>query len=112
MSQSITSIEVITMTKQKLKPLELFSYCLLLNPRLVNQSDLSHKAVQIWLPLHKVEKVFTYANYLIRKFGTPFTQCFHRIIRLRPIVPQVKIDDIVTVTIKFVSGPTLCKFRH
>ena len=65
--------------KAEAKPLELFSYCLLLNPRLVNQSDLSHKAVQIWLPLYKVEKVLTNSNYLIRKVGTPFTQCVHRI---------------------------------
>ena len=45
--------------KAEAKPLELLSYCPLLNPRLVSQSDHSHKAVQIWLPLYKVEKVLT-----------------------------------------------------
>ena len=97
--------------KAEAKPLELFSYCLLLNPRLVNQSDLSHKAVQIWLPLYRVEKVLTNSNYLIRKVGTPFTQCVHRI-RLRPIVPQTRIDDIDTLTTKFVADPSLSKFRQ
>ena len=38
--------------KAEAKPLELFSYCLLLNPRLVNQSDRSYTAVQIWLTLY------------------------------------------------------------
>ena len=82
----------------------------MLNPRLVNQSDLTQKAVQIWPPLYKVEKDLTNFNYLIRKVGTPFTQCVHRI-RLRPIVPQTRIDDIDTLTTKFVADPSLSKFR-
>ena len=61
-------------------------YCLLLNPSLLTQSEFVGKSNTIWLSLYRVEKILTKSNYLIRKVGTPYTQCVHRI-RLRPITP-------------------------
>ena len=54
------------------------------------------KTVQVWLPLYRVEKVLTDSNYIIRKTGTHFTQCVHRI-RLRPIKRTDNIDDLATI---------------
>ena len=78
--------------KAKAKPLKVHSYCMLLNPLLITQSEFSAKHIQAWLPLYRIEKVFTDSNYIIRKVGTVFTQCGHRI-RLRPIVPQYEMSD-------------------
>ena len=97
--------------KAKAKPLELYSHCLLLNPLLTSQSDFASKHLQVWLPLYRVEKVLTKANYIIRKVGTLFTQCVHRI-RIRPITPQFPVDDLPDVSPEqFLPDPNLGKFR-
>ena len=85
-------------------------YCLLLNPSLLTQSDFAAKSARIWLSLYKVEKVLTKSNYLIRKVGTPYNQCVHRI-RLRPITPNYDVDDISVTTDDFRPDPSLGKFR-
>ena len=79
--------------KSSAKPLQLHSYCLLLNPKLTAQNQFASKSVQMWLPLYRVEKVLTDSNYIIRKVGTHFTQCVHRI-RLKLFKPQDAIEDI------------------
>ena len=79
--------------KAKAQPLKRKSYCLLLNPKMVTQSDALHKSSAKWIPLYQVEKVLTYSNYIVRKVGTHFTQCVHRI-RLRPIEPQYEVEDV------------------
>ena len=74
------------------KPLALF-YCLLLNPKLMTQSHFASKSLPNWLPLYRIEKILTNSNYIIRKVGTNYTQSVHRI-RLRPVTPQGRIDDL------------------
>ena len=56
--------------KAEAQPPKLHSHCLLLNPRLTRQIDFNQKAVQAWLPLHRVVKALTNSNYIIRKTGT------------------------------------------
>ena len=92
------------------KPLVPSQHCLLLNPTLLTQSDFAAKSAKIWLSLYKVEKVLTNSNYLIRKIGTPYTQCVHRI-RLRPISPKFEVDDISVTPQEFKPDPSLGKFR-
>ena len=46
-----------------------------------------------WLPLYRNEQVSTNSNYIIRKVGTNYTQCLHRI-RLRPITIQYSVEDL------------------
>ena len=89
------------------KPLALFSYCLLLNPKLMTQSGSSSKSLSIWLPLYRIEKILTNSNYIIRKVGTNYTQYVHRI-RLRPVTPQGGIDDLTVLNFKsFQRDPSL-----
>ena len=98
--------------KSEANPLKLHQFCLVLNPKLTNQNDFASKSLQVWLPLYRVEKVLTNSNYLIRKVGTPFTQCVHRI-RLRPYEPSeppVDFDNIDPS--QFVPEPVLGKFRQ
>ena len=85
-------------------------YCLLLNPSLLTQSDFAAKSSKIWPSLYKVEKFLTKSNYLIRKVGTPYTQCVHRI-RLRPITPNYDNHDISVTTDDFRPDPGLGKYR-
>ena len=93
------------------KPLLLFSYCLLLNPRLMTQSDFARKSLPIWLPLYRVEKFLTNSNYIIRKVGTNYTQCVHRI-RLGPVEPQGRVDDLRVIDFQnFQHDPSLGQFR-
>ena len=93
--------------KAKAQPLKRKSYCLLLNPKMVTQSDALHKGSAKWIPLYQVEKVLTYSNYIVRKVGTHHTQCVHRI-RLRPIEPQYEIEDVDEVKESlFVKDPTI-----
>ena len=93
-------------------PLKLHSYCLLLNPKLTNQNDFGSKSLNVWLPLYRVEKVLTDSNYLIRKVGTHFTQCIHRI-RLRPYKPHEPPVDLDNLNPdKFVPDPVLGKYRQ
>ena len=92
--------------KAEAQPLKLHSYCLQLNPRLTGQNDFTQKAVQTWVPLYRVEKVLTNSNYIIRKTGTNYTQCVHRI-RLRPIKltePPEHIQEIDPA--KFEADPS------
>ena len=97
--------------KAEAKPLSLFSYCLLLNPRLITQSDFASKSLPIWLPLYRVEKILTNSNYIIRKVGTNYTQCVHRI-RLRPVEPQGRVDDLRVIDFQnFQRDPSLGQFR-
>ena len=97
--------------KAEAQPLKQFSFCLLLNPKLMTQSDFSSKFLPIWLPLYRVEQVLTNSNYIIRKVGTNYTQCVHRI-RLRPVVPQYQVDDLPQIDPdKFQRDPMLGRFR-
>ena len=87
------------------------TYCLLLNPKLTEQSAFSPKLIQKRLALYRIEKVLTHSNYLIRKVGTNFTQIVHRF-RLRPIVPQYPVDDIADINPQnFKTDQLLGKFR-
>ena len=82
--------------KASAKPLQIHSHCLLLNPKLTSQNQFQSKSVQMWLPLYRVEIMLTYSKYIIRKVGTNFTQCVHRI-RLKPIMPPPDTEDISPV---------------
>ena len=65
----------------------------------------------IWLPLYRNEKILTNSNYIIRKVGTNYTQCVHRI-RLRPVSPQGRIDDLTVISFeKFQRDPSLGHYR-
>ena len=97
--------------KADAQPLPKFSYCLLLNPKLMTQSDFSSEFLPIWLPLYRVESVLTNSNYIIRKVGTNFTQCVHRI-RLRTVSPQYQVDDLSDIIPDdFRRDPHLGRFR-
>ena len=97
--------------KAEAKPLALFSYCLLLNPKLMTQSDFASKSLPILLPLYRIEKILTNSNYIIRKVGTNYTQCVHRI-RLRPVTPQGRIDDLTVINFEnFQRDPSLGHYR-
>ena len=91
--------------KAAAKPSVQKQYCLLLNPSLLTQSDFAAKSCTIWLSLYKIE-VLTKSNYLIRKIGTPYTQCVHRI-RLRPITPNYDVEDISVTQQDFKTDPSL-----
>ena len=73
--------------KASAAPLKKHSFCLLLNPNLSNTNHHMGKSLTKWLFLYRVESVLTNSNYIVRKVGTNYTQCVHRI-RLRPITPQ------------------------
>ena len=97
--------------KAEAKPLALFSYCLLLNPKLMTQSDFASKSLPIWLPLYRIEKILIISNYVIRRVGTNYTQCVHRI-RLRTVTPQGRIDDLTVINFeKFQRDPSLGHYR-
>ena len=82
--------------KASAKPIPEKSFCLLLNPKLLEQSTVIASQVQKWLPLYKVEKVLTDSNYIIRKVNTNYTQCVHRI-RLKPIKPSETPEDFEVI---------------
>ena len=96
--------------KAAAKPLVQKQFCLLLNPSLLTQNDFAAKSCTIWLSLYKIEKVLTKPNYLIRKLGTPYTQCVHRI-RLRPITPNYDVEDVSVTQQDFKLDPLLGKYR-
>ena len=98
--------------KAEAKPLALFSYCLLLNPKLMTQSDFASKSLPIWLPLYRIEKILTNSTYIIRKVGTNYTQCVQRI-GLRPVTSQYCIDDLTVNNSKnFPRNPSLGHYRR
>ena len=97
--------------KAQAQPLKLHGHCLLLNPILTTQSDFSSKGVQTWLALYRVEKILTNSNYIIRKVGTNFTQCVHRI-RLRPISLLEPPEDATNINPdNFQPDPSLSRYR-
>ena len=92
--------------KASAAPLKKHSFCLLLIPKLSNTNDHMGKSLTKWLPLYRVESVLTNSNYIVRKVGTNYTQCVHRI-RLRPITPQYTVDDISNINqSNFVPDPS------
>ena len=82
--------------KANAAPLSKHRYCLLLNPKLATVNDHMGKSLNKWIPLYRVEQVLTNSNYIVRKVGTNYTQCVHRI-RLRPITPQYQIEDLAHI---------------
>ena len=65
----------------------------------------------IWLPLYRIEKILTNSIYIFRKVGTNYTQCVHRI-RLRPVTPQGRIDDLTVINFEnFQRDPSLGHYR-
>ena len=54
------------------------------------------KLLANWLPLYRVAQVLTNFNCIVRKVGTNYTQCVHRI-RLRPVNPQYQIKDLAQI---------------
>ena len=97
--------------KTEAKPLAVFSYCLLLNPKLMKQSDFASKSLAIGLPLYRIEKILSNSNYILRKVGTNDTQYVHRI-RLRPVTLQRRFDDLPVINFeKFQRDPSLGHYR-
>ena len=85
-------------------------YCLLLNSSLLTQNYFAAKSTTIWLSLYRVEKNLKKSIYSIRKIGTPYMQCVHRI-RLRPIAPIYQVEDIQLTMDDFRPDPSLGKYR-
>ena len=97
--------------KARANPLKEQTYCLLLNPKLTEQSAFSPKLIQKWLAMYRIEKVLTDFNYMIGKVGTNYTQIVHRI-RTRPIIPQYQVDDIGDIDPEnFQTDPLSDKYR-
>ena len=61
--------------KASAKPIPEKSFCLLLNPKLLEQSTVIASQVQKWLPLYKVEKALTDSNYIIQSKKELYTMC-------------------------------------
>ena len=95
--------------KAAAKPLIQLQYCLLLNRSLLTQRDFAAKSTTIWLSLYRSEKILN-SNFLIRKVGTPYTQCVDRI-RLRPVTPKYLVEDIQLIMGDFRLDPSLGKYR-
>ena len=54
-----------------------------------------------------MEKVLTHSNYNVRKVGTTFTQCVHRL-RLRPVSTHSPLEDLTDVDpSNFTPDPSL-----
>ena len=88
-------------------PLEVHSYCLLLDPKIAKPNQSFEKQKTKWLPLYRVEVRITNNNYIVRKTNTKFTQCVHRI-RLRPIKPKYDVQDLESIDpAEFVQDPTI-----
>ena len=75
----------------------------------MTQSDFASKWLPIWRPLYRIEKFLTNCN-IIRKVGTNYTQCVHRI-RLRPVTPQGRIVDLTVINFEnFQRDPSLGRY--
>ena len=86
-------------------PLELHSYCLLIDPNVTNTNTSFEKQRSKWLPLYRVEKVLTHSNYIVRKVATNYTSLVDRI-RLRPIKPRYAVNDLEEIDeSKFEADP-------
>ena len=76
----------------------------------MTQSDFASKSLPIWLPLYRIEKILANSNNDIRKVGTNYAQCVHRI-RLRPVIPQGRVDDLTVINFdNFQRDPSLAFF--
>ena len=82
--------------KASAKPIPEKLFCLLSNPKLLEQSTVIASQVQKWLPLYKEEKVLPDSNYIIRKVNTNYTQSVH-CIRLKPIKPIETPEDFEVI---------------
>ena len=90
-------------------PLEVHSYCLLLNPKTTKPNQSFEKQKTKRLPLYRVEVRIKNKNYIVRKTNTKCTQCVHRI-RLPAIKPKPKYDiqDLESIDpAAFVQDPTI-----
>ena len=95
--------------KAKAEPLYYKDYCLLLDPRLYErpQKLISLPTASKYHPLYRVEQVLTHSNYIVRKVGTNYTQCVHRV-RLKPIKPQYEFTDLPEIDPNnFTTDPNL-----
>ena len=90
------------------KPLALYSYCLLMNPKISSTKDFAAKSVTKWLPLYRVEQVLTNSNYIVRKVNTNDTQLVHRI-GLRPIQPKYEFEDLKEIDSKIFKADPITK---
>ena len=93
-------------SKAEAKPVALFTYFLLLNPKLMTQSVFASQSLPIWLPFYRFEKILTSFNYIVRKVGTKYTECVHQIL-LRPLTPQGCIDDLTVINSKTFKDPSM-----
>ena len=85
-------------------PLELHSYCLILDTKVTNPNTSFEKQRSKWLPLYRVEKVLTHSNYIVRKVATNHTSLVHG--RLRPIKRQYGVNDLEEIDeSKFEADP-------
>ena len=93
--------------KANATPLKPKSNCLILDPKSTTQVAVMNKQQSRWIPLYRVEKVLTNANYIVRKTNTNYTQCIHRM-RLRPVKPQYQVEDLEYVDPEnFEADPTI-----
>ena len=94
--------------KAKASPPTLHSYCLLLDPKITHLPSTLHGfSKPSWIPLYRIEAVYTHSNCLIRKVGTNDTQCMNRV-RHRPFKPKYTVQDISYVNPKnFKPDPKL-----
>ena len=77
----------------------------------MTHSGFASKSMPIWLPLYRIEKILTNSNYIIRRVGTNYKQCVHRI-RLRPVNLQGRIDDLTVINFEnFQRDPSLGHYR-
>ena len=97
--------------KAAAKSLALSSYCLVLNPKLMTQSDFASKSLPIWQPRYRMEKILTTSNFIICKVGTNYTPCVHTI-RLKLVTPQGRVDDLTDIDFESFQGdPSLGLLR-
>ena len=97
--------------KADANPLPVFSYCLLLNPKFLTQSDFAIIFLPIWPPLYRIEKTLTNSNDIFHEVGTNYMQYVRRT-RLRPVTPQGRVDDLTVINFEnFQQDASLRQFR-
>ena len=79
--------------KARAQPLKVNEFVFLLDPKYDSQRSKEEFKTFHWKGPHKMMKVLSDSNYIIRKVGTHQTQCVHRM-RLRLFKPEFPIDDI------------------
>ena len=76
----------------------------------MTQSNFANKSLLIWLLLHRVEKILTNSNYIVRGAGTYYRHCVHRI-RLSPVAPQSPVGELSVINFEiFQYGSSLVHF--